>query len=442
MVVLVDSRIRDLAVATLIAHHLDELGVDCFLEPLEAYRAVLGAYRPNLILFNHLTAGHLVAYSKRLAGMGVLTAVLPNEGILYDADDLRFGAGVHHSGAHIDYFFCWNEPHRMAILENGWPDTHVEVIGVPRFDFYFEPWLRAFRPRERRQRQRPRILLCTNFGFAWFWNRPKEQADRFFAGWKDRIPLYRNYWKAVEDSFNGQQRVLDYAAALIAADRYELILRPHPREDPKHYEHWYQQLPAEARKWVKVDSTSNITSLILDCDLELSCELCTTALESWIAGKPTIELIFSRNPLLFNAEHSASNISCESPAALPTLVGGLLREGEDAALLAARRRHLEKWCSSPSGNSARRLAEVIARAVHQAQPVDWSGLGVADRRRSTKLRLLRNLGLAYHFDPLMPLKMRVNRVRYAGKNKAYEKSIKPRDVADARRQLAHALRNA
>ena len=175
VVVLVDSRLRDLAVATLIAHHLDRLGVDCFLEPLEAYRAVLGAYRPNLILFNHLTAGHLVAYSKRLAGMGVLTAVLPNEGILYDPYDLKFSAGAHHSGAHIDYFFCWNEPHRAAIVENALPGAHVEAIGVPRFDFYFEPWSRAFRVAGRRPRSRPRILLCTNFLYAWFWKRPRNR---------------------------------------------------------------------------------------------------------------------------------------------------------------------------------------------------------------------------------------------------------------------------
>jgi len=401
---------------------------------------VLGAYRPNLILFNHLTASHLVAYSRRLAAMGVLTAVLPNEGILYNPDVLRFGSGVHHSGAHIDYFFCWNQPHRDAILEKPWPDTQVEVIGVPRFDFYFEPWSRAVQAKPR-PRSRPRILLCTNFLFARFANLPRVQADKFFAAWSERIPLYRNYWQAIEASADGQRRVLDYAAALLAAERFELVLRPHPREDPAHYERWRERLPAGTRRWVRVDATSNISALILDCDLELSCELCTTALESWIAGKPTVELIFSRNPLLFNAEYSAANTTCESPAALPGLVERILRDGEAPAVLAARKRHLAKWCNSPSGNSTRRLAEIIARGLHAAKPIDWSGLGAADVRRAVKLKLLRNLGLAYHFDPLMPVKMRVSRGRYALKHDAYEKSIKPRDVADARRQLDGALRN-
>ena len=142
---LVDSKTRDLPVAALIAHHLDALGVDCLLEPLEAYRAVLAAHRPDMIIFNHLTASHLVKFSQRLAEMGVLTAVLSNEGINYDPDDLKFNSGKHHTGAHIDWFFCWNEPHRQALLELGFGEsTRIEVVGVPRFDFYAEPWSRAF----------------------------------------------------------------------------------------------------------------------------------------------------------------------------------------------------------------------------------------------------------------------------------------------------------
>jgi surface carbohydrate biosynthesis protein len=443
--VLVDDKRRDLPVAALMAHHLDRLGVDCVLEPLEAYRAVLGAYRPHMILFNHLNGSHLVAYSKRLAAMGVLTAVLPNEGISYEPDTLRYNALKHHSGAHFDYFFCWNEPHRQALLEADLgAGVHVEAVGVPRFDFYFKPWSRIVHaaPAPARPRGRPRLLLATNFALARFWTLPKAQADKLFAGWKDRIPVYRDYWTAVEASFNASHRVLEFAAALAATERYELVLRPHPREDAERYAAWAAQLPAQQRKWLRVDATTNITSLILDCDLELSCETCTTALESWVAGKPTIELEFERNPLLFHREHAVANTLCDTPAALPALVDRILREGENPATLAARRQHLQKWCDSPAGRSTERVATLIAAALHAAPAPDWSGLKLADARRAHKLRLLRNLGLAYHFDPLMPVKLRVNYGRYAIKNYAYQKSIKPRDVAEARKRMGKALAGA
>ena len=70
---------------------------------------------------------------------------------------------------------------------------------------------------------------------------------------------------------------------------------------------------------------------------------------------------------------------------------------------------------------------------------DWTKLDGADRRRGAKLRLLRRFGLAYHFDPFMPLKSAINPGRYAIKRQAYEKSITPEDVARAQRLLANSL---
>lgn len=440
VVLLVDDRKRDLPLAALIAHHLDALEVECILEPLEAYRAVLAAYRPAMIVFNHLTASHLVAYSRRLAAMGVLTAVLPNEGIDYNEEQRRFNSGRHHSGAHIDHFFCWNEVNRREMLQLGqWHDTKIDVVGVPRFDFYFEPWSRAFDAPRPRRSDRPKVLLCTNFQVARFWELPRREADKFFAAWHHRIPDYKDYWKAVEDHYKASLRVFDFAGALVASGKFDLTVRPHPREDSAKYAKWIEALAPVQRAHVTLDATSNISRLILDTDLEISCETCTTALESWVAGKPTIELDFFRNPMFYSPEHAVANTSCDDPAALPGLVERILREGESPEVLEARRRHLQTWCNSPDGRSAERVARIIAGAVRAARPVDWKGLRAEDARRATKLKLLRNLNLAYHFDPLMPVKLRVNRGRYAIKNYAYQKSIKPRDVVDARRRVSRAL---
>lgn len=442
VVVLVDDRKRDLPLAALIAHHLDALGVECILEPLEAYRAVLAAYRPAMIVFNHLTASHLVTYSKRLAAMGVLTAVLPNEGIDYNEDQRRFNSGRHHSGAHIDHFFCWNEVNRNEMLALGqWGRTQIDLVGVPRFDFYFAPWSKAFDATPVPTGSgKPKVLLCTNFQVARFYELPRREADKFFAAWHHRIPDYKDYWKAVEDHYKASRKVFDFAKALVASKKFEVTLRPHPREDSARYAQWIEALPPEERAHVRLDAASNISTLILDTDLEISCETCTTALESWVAGKPTVELIFYKNPMFWQAEHGDANTPCEHPAALPGLVEKILQEGESAEVLAARQRHLQKWCNSPDGRSAERVAAIIAKAVHAARPADWSALRAEDARRAAKLKVFRNLGLAYHFDPLMPVKLRVNRGRYAIKDYAYRKSIKPRDVVEARRRVSGVSR--
>ncbi len=436
VVMLVDSKIRDLPVAALIAHHLDALGIECILEPIEAYRAVLAAHRPDLIIFNHLTASHLAEYSRRLARMGVLTAVLLNEGILYDEEELRYNAGHFHTGAHIDWYFCWNDPHRKALRASR-PDAHtrIEVVGVPRFDFYFKPWSRTVYQPAPERRRRPQILVCTNFLLAKYAELPSEHADKLFAQWKDRIPLYRDYWGAIKAQFAASRRIFEYLDVLLSSGEFNVTLRPHPRESTLRYAEWISRLNSAERERIKLDAAGAITPLILDCDLEISCETCTTALESWIAGKPTVELIFEKHPMLYLLEHGRHATSCDAPSQLVPLVRQLLGQGEPAELKAARRRHLAKWCHITDGNSCLRMAQFVVEAVRSKPPADWSQLNASDRRRGLKLRLLRGLGLPYHFDPLMPLKRRLNPGRYAIKLNDLRKAVTPADVQEARNQL-------
>lgn len=436
VVLLVDSKTRDLDVAALISLHLRELGVVCHLEPLEAFRAVLAAYRPGMVIFNHLTASHLVAWSKRLAEIGVLTAVLPNEGIAYDQHDLNYLAGRHHRDAHIDFIFAWNEPYRQAaVAERGNRKTDVEVVGIPRFDFYFEPWSQNYERLPATEGSRPRILLCTNFVAAKFKELPRIEGDKLFAQWVGRIPLYDNYRDAIEAHWRARIRLLDYLQALLITDKFEVVLRPHPREDLRFYSDWIAVLPTEHREQLRFAPSTPISSLILDCDLEISCETCTTAMESWIAGKPTVELIFERNPLWYRQEQAQCNVECADPARLPSIVEHELNNPRQPARQELRRKHLEKWAATPDGRSSLKLAQTVARAIQEKKRADWSKLDASDYRRAVKLHTFRRLGLAYHYDPLLALKRSLFVQRYAVKDEAYRKSIKPRDVAVARRQL-------
>ncbi|MGE0340619.1 MAG: surface carbohydrate biosynthesis protein, partial [Xanthobacteraceae bacterium] len=294
-VLLVDSKHRDLAGAALIARHLAARGVECHLEPLEAFKAVVGAHRPGIIVFNHLTASHLVAWSKRLAAMNILTAVLPNEGITYDDEARQYDANRRHKGAHIDHFFCWNEKHREALISEGFGErTQFHVVGVPRFDFYFEPWSQLFEIE--RQRRKPRILICTNFPTARFKTLPREHADALFKGWLS-IPRYRDYWAGIDEHYQARERFFDFVDRLVEQDRYEIIVRPHPVEGPEFYEKKIAEKPS--RKAVALDVGTNVTRAIIAADLVIQCETCTTALESWIRQKPTVSLVFGRNRLWY-----------------------------------------------------------------------------------------------------------------------------------------------
>jgi surface carbohydrate biosynthesis protein len=434
VVILVDNRVRDLPGAALIAHHLRQQGAECFLEPIEAWRGVLAAHRPHLIVFNHLTASHLEQYSQRLHRMGVMTAVLLNEGILYEEGEMKFNAGKFHNQAHIDYYYCWNEPHRQALLAEGFGErTQIEVVGVPRFDFYVEPWSALYRPDKTGPRKR--ILCCTNFVTAKYWTLPREEADKFYAAWVGRIPAHNDYWAAIESHYNNRAALLRSMDRLLAETDHDLILRTHPNEEQAPYCQWYDDLASPVRARVTLDLDTAITTQILGCDLEISCETCTTAIESWIARKPTIEMVFDRRPIWHDSDHEAANLPCASSEELPGMVNRVLAEFDPAHPPPRRAAHLEKWCHQVDGGASARVANHLAHALGQASEPDFGALTAPDHRRAAKLKVLRFLGLPYHFDPLLRLKAWLQPRRYTVKSQAYAKSIRPREVARVQEQI-------
>lgn len=439
-VILVDHRNRDLMGATLIAHHLEKRGVRCHLEPLESYRSCLAAYAPDLILFNHLISSHLVAFSKRLRELNVLTAVLPNEGILYDPGQLKYNAGHYHKGAFIDLFFCWNEIHRAAIRHENpsVSDTRLEVVGVPRFDFYFEPWSRLFP--ERPRQGRPRLLLCTNFAFARYENLSDEDAHRFFEPFQ-RMDLYRDYKTNIRMAVRGRDKMFVFLEKLASSGLFDIVLRPHPREVPAYYQERLEALPEPARSRIELDSSSMIHELIRNCDLELSCETCTTAIEAWIVGKPTVELVFDRHPTFFHEEQAEPNLLCDDPEKIVEIVQENLAAPEQATFQESRRRFLARWCSTPAGTSSEKVASVLAEAIHAKGPTR-KDFTLAERRRGMKLKLLRRLNQPYNFAPLLDIKYRLFPRDYSTKKIVFLKTIRPSDVAAARQRLAKVVQQA
>lgn len=395
VVILVDNKKRDLPGAALIAHHLEqEFNLEPVLQPLEAWRACLGL-RPAYILFNHLVASHLARFSNRLRDLGILVGVLPNEGIYHSREILEFNAGKYHRFAHIDQFFCWNEEHRQALLKiMGLPPERVLVVGVPRFDYYFAPWRQAIEP-VRPQTGRERLLACTNFVFAQYLERPPEEADKFFRIMQGRLPSRENYWELIRLNAAARDRFFTFMEVLLRETGYLLDVKPHPGEDQQPYLRWYKKLPPAQRSRVTLRLTETIFEVLPLCDLEISCERCTTALEAWLLGKPTIELAFFKHPVFYDEETARCNRVCEDPAALPELVRRELAAPAQQDLEPARRELLAWACNAPRGDSAYQVAAHIAAAVAAHPEPAWSRLTWQDYRRTWKLQLKNALNLPY-----------------------------------------------
>ncbi len=421
IVYLIDNKKRDLPAAVLLSYHLNKFGVECIIEPLESWKGCLYAYKPDMIIFNHLLGSHLVKYSNFLKTRGILVGVLPNEGILYNKEVLDFNSTKFHNGAHIDYFFVWNKAHKDAII-NGLQssNTKVEIIGVPRFDFYFPPFSKE------KKNYDNTILICTNFVFSQFLHKNKSVADKLFAPWKNRIKSYENYWKLIKTNDKSKKMFFLFLDKIVNEKKYNIILKPHPGEDPSDYDKWYEKLSDDLKENVTYDKTSYIWELIPKCDLEIACETCTTTLESWIAKKKTIELELTKNPVFYHEFISKMGPTCSDPGEIINIIDKTIGKKISNEDIDSRIKHLQEWCDSPNGNSTLKLAKIIAKIKNQE--ANFKNISLSYKRKALKLKILQNLNLPYNYDPLLTLKKKFFPEKYKEKTRVYNKTIKPNDV--------------
>jgi len=437
-VIFVDSKSRDLMGTALIAHHLAKRGVECRLEPLEAWRACIGAWKPDFLLFNHLNAKHLAGFSQQCRQWGILVGVLPNEGIFYIDGTLDYNSRKQFADTHCDYLFCWNSPHRDALIRSGFCESPERIIpvGVPRFDFYTRPWRKLFE-KPPVQTDRPIILVNSNFSLAHFKFLPPKYADNFFGQWTHVSPIYADYWRAIDASVTGRARFIEHLSALIAADKYHVIVRPHPREDPNFYLDWHQSLTVAQRQHLRLAFKENISELIVNSDLEISCENCTTTLEAWICKKPTIGLIFEKHPFFYTPEVAKLLPECDDPSRLVSMIDHALAHPAQEDYAAGRLNHMEKWIYKVDGNASERVAEEIARAIASRDRPKQINLDFSNWRRGAKLRFARWFGEPCHVAPLLFFRriFRGDRGKQTLRYRDYLKAIRPADERRARAMI-------
>lgn len=435
VVILVDSKIRDLMGISLIAHHLEQKGMTCHIEPLESWRACVGAWKPDFILFNHLNAPHLADFSVQCKEWGILTGVLPNEGIFYVPGDLEYSSRKIHAHMHCDLMLCWSELHRDALAANHFCEAPEDIVpvGVPRFDFYKSPWKRLFE-KESRLSSRPVVLVNANFPLAYFVDLPEKFADNFFAQWKDEIPIYSDYKAAIRASYEGLHEFPPFLDALLAADKYFVIVRPHPREDPNFYLNWIETLDPAYRKNMRLALKDNITELVVNADIEVSCENCTTTLEAWIAGKPTVGLAFKKHPFFYTPEVAKLLPECEDPFQIVEMVDRALAEPAQQEYAEGRQAHMEKWLYKTDGRAAERVALEIEKAITGRRVPKRIRLNFANRRRGIKLRLAHLLGEPVHVTPKLFFRriFKGDRGEQTLRYRDYLKAVKPAEVRRAK----------
>jgi surface carbohydrate biosynthesis protein len=441
-VIFVDLKDRDLMGDALIAYHLEKRGVRCYLEPLETWQAAIYAYKPHFVLYNHLTAKHLADFSIKLKRWGVLVGCLLNEGLCYGKMGRLFCSKKQHAPMHCDLYLAWNDAHRDELIEQGFctPPEMARTIGCPRFDFYREPWSQVYQ-QEKHASEPPVVLVNATFALAHYYTMPREDADKFFEPWVNKVDgIDCNYWNLVEAHFYGRQRTPEFINPLIKSGKYLIVLRPHPREELTFYKEWIASLSAEEQSRVTLSNNESPPVAISRSDIVINCEDCTTSMETWLAGKPTITIALEQHSYWFTETYKKLSPIAYQPEELDGMIQTALAAPAQSEYRALRQSHLETWLHATDGKSAVRAADEITTLIKQRDFTPHIPFSIRGFWKKWKLFILKALNEPYRSRPkhilrrLLSSKQEQVSIRYRN----YLKSIRRSDADEAMQKLMRA----
>jgi surface carbohydrate biosynthesis protein len=401
ILILVDHKWRDLPGHVLIQSLAERRGHQVAFVRNGFHWDAAWASRPDVLVINHLLEASAVIEARRLADVGVATVVLPTEGIptLQGTRDLHAGAGQDYSG--VARFCVWNEAMRERMLAHRvLPAEHVPVIGVPRFDFYQPPFSSVLPDREAACRRfgldpaKSVVLWATNFAQAAVWERDPAFSQR---DWNklglDKVlgdcgAFARGDLACREGSFAAIRTVLE------RRPDWQLLLKLHPSENAAWFRSMVQTLPAGR---VALVDAAYIWEVLPAADVLVK-RSCTTGVEAWMRGQPTIELQPLPQPIYFSAEHASGSVLATDADSLERHIAAVLAGvAESGEILAARQAFIARWCHRADGRSTERFLDVLEGLDAERRTGEAKPRGEVPRRPLVRRLRYRLLTACDHF---------------------------------------------
>lgn len=358
---IVDHPQRDLAGLVLTAFELCQRGFTCHLVPLNLQYTELFALAPDFVLLNYLRRFNEPVV-RHLGEVGIQYGLLDTEGAVFSGPDEY--AELHcEDPALLRGASCvclWGPTLARYLVERGaYAPEQVSVTGCPRFDLYSPAWhepMWGVSP-ARRNGAPARILFNTNFGIV----NPR------FTSSAENIEVYHRAlgWSYERlEEFTGRERAAIRETIAIAqrlATRFSnahVVVRVHPHESPTPYKEALDGLPN-----VEVNDSGPVQHQLFRAAAVVQ-RSCTTAIESALAGVPTLSPRWIVPPMEAPMAEAVS-LGCESMAELEARVEEILcgRYVPSEEHLRNVNTVLENWFFRQDGLAFRRVSDVVERAM-------------------------------------------------------------------------------
>lgn len=373
ILLLIDQKWRDLPGHVLLKRVLEvRFGHRVVAGPIGSEGLLVPLFRPDAVVFNHLLESAKVRLARALRGAGIGVVALPTEGIPSLADVRLLAAGKYTDMSLVDLQLCWNRPMRDLIVDADiLPAERVRVIGVPRFDVYHGPAGRlvaspdVVRRRYRLHPERPIVLLTSNFVNAGF---VEERMDFLEANSRDlgldRVPSYarpaenaRQDHRTRELALAALTRLLDDVPSIAVA------VKPHPNENQRAYRRWLASVEARWPGRVALIEAEYIWDVLGMASVVIQ-RSCTTAVEAWFRGLPTLEFRLNPEDYYYSAEHAAGSESVQTYEQLRACVSAYVcGHALPAAVHRARELFIRRWVGPLDGRRTLACAAEIDQFV-------------------------------------------------------------------------------
>jgi surface carbohydrate biosynthesis protein len=379
-----DHKWRDLPGLALLKVILeDDYGVPVRVVSYHRWPAALMVFRPVVVCPTTMTGPREQAIARIARRMGVAVVVIPSEGIPVEREIMSIVACTHVDLSPVDLWIGWSDVVRDFQIERGAlaPDR-VVTTGVNRFDFYVPPWRELLldsaelRRRCGIDRPGPIVTWATNFGHAGY---ARTGNEAFLEqDWNLRGLTSIAGYSDPRAYVHADNRVMQLAHSMMREvfrrfPEVNFIVKTHPAERVDIYEEYLESCRQAGLGNVVVVNREYIGDILKASSLHIH-RYCTTGIEAWAMGVPTLSLHLPGWHLSKDsggcageaAEHedlvSTTEEICERITHY--LNGGV----STPAQRSGRAAHLRRWLHQVDGRSTERQARVLAEFVSARRP--------------------------------------------------------------------------
>jgi surface carbohydrate biosynthesis protein len=408
---IVDQKWRDLpGVAAIAVALADEFDISSELVPYPLWRYALSTYRPQAIAVTHMNGGRNRAIARAAHAMGIRVIVIPTEGRPPNAEAMDYSFGSGSDNHAVDLWFTWSREVQAYMRDRGVPAERSIVAGVPRFDLYRPPLdslivtRQDFASAHGLDSDRPIVSWATNFTHAKFNFR---HQDFLVNNWRalglQKFPIYSEPLEYARKDHEARQRSLEALRELLRArSEVQIAFKPHPHEEHEEYAEFIAKARQEFGSRITLVTSRYIWDLLAAADVHVH-RMCTTGIEAWFLGKPTINLqLLDYFDMSLKVEGagadavSGDELAVDSEALIDGIDRCLHRRSPAREKLEARERYIERWFHVIDGHRARAYAAGVAELLGQRCAIRAAPHDVASLKALTTVAVNRLLGRPLH----------------------------------------------